>query len=526
MSLINDQIGRRHPAYFAVSLALFALPLAVATFHDLHRSFITSPDADLLFPYHALRLNSGLNSDLTVHPGYTHFVLLAWWMKLTKLLGLNAIASFQDLPAATSEGFEAAYSQVVFNARYFVAWFSAMFAWCFFEGIRIITRHFWTATVAGLLFAASSGLAVHAVMIYTELQSAFFCFAATWSLLAAGRTWGHHTAIRLALCGFCIALALLAKVQAIAFILGLPVLALLFGRTVNDETGPRFNPEPPLQLVLLVCLCAGILALPMSAIVVASIAGREGSGAYQIATAIFVVLAMVAYAHLYYVSLRNWWIGAAALVIGLSLGLYCVFLYPNIKNLDALANFIDHLYGYGSVSRLAIDSGANTSWSVILLGVLNGLKFTLTERFLNPFASVNSLAILNWPLLIASVAALLRSHFRIGLQIGALLSLSVLIESAFHLYQYIYKVFIYADFPVLLGTALVLRWLLSEFPYRLTTIAATALVAMVIAFEVGKMTDGGLINIQPEHDACRIAKGYAMQPFVEGFSRYCGPGGD
>jgi len=120
---------------------------------------------------------------------------------------------------------------------------------------------------------------------------------------------------------------------------------------------------------------------------------------------------------------------------------------------------------------------------------------------------------------------LLRSHFRIGLQIGALLSLSVLIESAFHLYQYIYKVFIYADFPVLLGTALMLRWLLSEFPYRLTTSAAAALVAMVIVFEVGKMTDRGLINIQPEHDACRIAKGYAMKPFVEGFSRYCGPAG-
>lgn len=499
---------------FVIAAGLFAIPVLTAWFHDFHRFYITTPDSDIVFLYEALRLNAGLPQSLADHPGYTQYVLLAWWLKLMQAVGAIDIVALNMLPALDDPTFEVAYAQGIYVGRYFVAIFSGAFAVAFFEGMRYLTGSLQAAAGSALLFASSAGLATQAVTLVPELLSAFFWFLAFLSLIAATRSDGLSAAARLLASGFFAVLALLAKVQVVALLLALPVLALLFGpvRTL------RLPARVPADRAVIFSSIGVALILPAIIVDSYSIRAWEGSGFYQAATAAFVIGAMVAYGVVHRIGRNDWIVGAIALGCGIALGHYAAMIYPNVKVIDALANFMDYLYAFGAIDPQGAPGGG-VSWTLVVSRLVSGIGGTLAARFVNVDLLGAPVAALSWLVAGAAVLIAWRGEVRTALQIGALFGLSVAAEIAFRLYQLPLKVLIYLDLPLLIAAALALERML-PIPWRWSKQVCLASVVVLGLIQGRNLADDRLLNRQPAEMACGLAKAY-MHEIVDAFARYC-----
>jgi hypothetical protein len=525
--IINSQaktLFQGHPPstfQTVVTVALLALiPVVVALYHDIHRPYLTTIDGDIVFAYEALRLNSGLSQHTTVHPGYTHYVFLAWWLKVMKFFGLATVHSLKDLPTLTSAAFEIAYAEVIYSIRYFLAAFSAVFIAFFFTGIRYLTNSYAIAVGVSLVFATSVGLEVHTLMTYPESISTFFWFLSLMFLVQMSRERNSIIG-KMFLCGIFVILAMLAKTQVIPIVLALPVLAILFGPQFDAQSN-RYAPflPPSDERITITYLCALTLVIPAIVMIISSIINSGGSGTYQLLTTLLVLGCFALYATLYDVGRKSTAVAFCGLAGGVAVGFYAALLYPNIQVIDNVANFLDQLFTYGAGGHRNATLNS-PSFNTIIDPLIRGLSVTLWHRFVAVDPLNNALGLVNWFVLMGIVATMVRGLTRVHLQILALLGLSILTESVFYVYHIENKVLIYFELPLLIAMALTLGILDVKLKVsRFRTAPAILVLVMVVIQSYILTQDAVIARPYPPSDSCGITKAYAA-PIARGFERYC-----
>lgn len=506
----------------AVGLIAFLIPILVAVSANPHRFYLITADGDINFVYEALRLNSGLSQYYHDHTGYTLFVLLAWWFQIVKALGLSSVASLADLPEQTSDAFVAAYSNLVFSARYFVALASGVFAVLFYWSARRLTGHEYVAAAAGLIFAASMGLAHLALMILTELPSSLFLLAGMTLVLTTDGARRPYW--RLGAGALCVTIALMGKLQAIFPALALPAMAVCAG-PLGRARGPGSGVQPRLnEGDFFVAAIAGTAAsIPAWHMIYTSIAfsGMRGPGAlpYQPILVLYVLAAIALYGWLYRKGWKEIVLAGVSVSAGISAAFYFHLLYHSMGAIDRLVNFVEHLFMVSSFQHRFGSSPSGLPWGDFRDVVFSSIGGTLGRRFSVSGVFGQPSILLYWGAAAGLVVLVAKRRIHAAIVVAALLAAAILIESAFGLYKTEPKVVTYIETWSILAAAMTASYLWSS-SGRLIPYAAAATFLGVFALEIINLVRVNPIRpLEPEY-TCGLARDY-MPMLERGFERYC-----
>lgn len=467
------------PSWLAAAgfAACLVLPLLAALGHDPGRSFQITPDQDLVHVYEALRMGQGMPQHYDDHTGYVSFLLLMLWLKVAKVLGLVAATRLDDLPPP-GPAFDAAFQSLTIAGRWMSALLAAAFAGLMAWGLRRLTGGGWLALALALAFAASEGLVRQALILRTEMAAALFAFAAFFLVAEAARTpW---RASRLLWAGLATMLSLMAKMQAVFVLAGLPVLALALGQRVPED---RRVPAPVLVTALWLLLAAAA-ALPAGMMVFSSI---KGPGLYQGGLLLFVGAAMLAFARLYRIPADMAARGAAALILGLALGQLLHLVRHTIGTTEALVNFVEHM------SRFSLVADGEAA------GVLAG---KLAGRMVNMLWGIPWRQYALLALAVGAVAAAARGgHRRPALAAALALGLGAAFAALSALRGYAAHYYVFTEGWMLVSVALAAGPMTPR-PRAVVAALAGALALSQLPF----LTDPSLVTVQSPENACLQAE--------------------
>ncbi len=500
---------------------VFAIPIAVALFHDIHRHFLTTPDGDLPFVAAALRMNSGLDQIYTGHTGYVLFLLMSWWFELMALLGVVSTSTLEGLPPPQSEAFTVAYRDLIFAGRYFIAIGAGVFAVLFYRLCAQLTAAQKVAFVAAMIFAVSRPLGTQAMMIYTELPSTLFLFAAFFVIAAPGH-W-RRPLFRMFLIGAFVTLAMMSKMQAIGYVLGLIVLALGFGPNPDEARWPR-SEGPGRWFRNLVALAVIVPAAHMIAVSVIwnTIEGASHNGWYHFAIIGFTLTVMFLWGWLYRVPFALRVDSVLMLGAGTAVAWYTHLIHHTMAVTEKLANFLDHLYFMSSMKRFEAQGDAAVA-GLVKLGTLlrrafDSFQVTLAGRLTIADPRVDVVELLTVPVLLGGLWLLSRRETRLAIQVLLLTGFSLGAEMFTRLYQFSPKHQIYHTPWLLIAAALLGAYFyrsLAEGRRRAAIIAACVLVAVT----AGGVMLPDMVDKQDIRRAYGEAQGYAPG-IAAGFRRY------
>lgn len=463
-----------------IALALcMAVPFAVMAAHDLGRSFITTPDQDIVLIYEALRLNAGLAQHYDDHTGYTTFVLLAWWFKLAKLLGFVTVSRLDQLPPP-GPAFDAAYSALVIAGRLQSALLSSLTIAALHGVVRQFAIGRGMALLLTAAFAVSEGLARQTLILRTELAAMLFTLTALAFLLAALRAPRRPEFLMAA--GITVVVALAAKMQAIFLVAAFPTLALILSeprQLESDNDRRRLQPETVLWL-----LTAGALAIPAAVMITASIVALGHRGLYQCALVVYGLTATILYGRMTGMPRDVWWRGLAALVSGLALGQLFHLLYHTPATTMALANFVEHMSRFSGIGP----EGQGKMASVLVDAVPKAVRRHLVGTI--------------WPVrlieavVVAALALRLRhGEIRLAVRGAVLFGLGLFFELLCSLRGFMPHYLIFTEaWPLIALAAMEIR-------HRVLVV----MLAVAIIGAALHLGDPGLVPVQPSSNACAQA---------------------
>lgn len=510
LGMRGDLLSRRwsgHGFHTLAALVVIALiPIGVALFHGIDRSFITTSDGDIVYIYEALRRNAGQPQLYHLHTGYTLFMLLSPWLKLMAWLGVTPISSLHQLPPLTSPEFQDVYAALVTTGRLFAAVLSAMLALLFTLCVQLLTRHRAMALAAGLVFASSRELGVQALHIFTELPSMLGLMAAL-TCLAAASAGGRRMWVFLFVAGFTTTLGLMSKMQGVFAALALPVLVLPLAR-------PRLaRPQPDPALSTAMSMLALALILVGGHMVVTSVLDWNGNGLAQIGVVALIVACIWVYGHLSETPPLHRVFAMLSIGAGIATALQTHLLHHNLVVASELCNFFDNLFMSASLHQN--DAGLVTTMA-------KGLGGSLWHRLLAPLPLSQPLDLLN-PLAILLLTVLgWQRRWRDFSLVLLFAGLAVGMEGVFRLYQLHPKTAIYVDVWLIIAVAIGLAALWPEISIRLKYLTASAMVGL-LCLQIVVLTSPVMVWRQPVKNACVQAEGY-MSDIKDGFVRYCAEG--
>lgn len=497
-------------------LAAGAAALVPALSHGVFRSYIHSPDPDIIFAYQPLLLNDGDRQINAEHTGYVYFVLFAWVLRVARVFGLIGADRVSGLMTVDGATFDTLYAQIIYTGRLFSMIEALVLVALVFFGARMMTRSITAAGVAALVTAFSLGTAVQAMLLRTELSSAVFVHAALFALIAAARASGSRAILLLGLTGLLSALAAAAKVQAILVLLFLPAMALLVGHKSRAEA-TEIGPQEARILTGLLGLLAALVTLPAAIMLVSGIIERGSGGYYQLAIAIYILAAAALYRWIYDVPTIRWVAGLAALLLGFSAGILLHLLYRNPAATDAMAAFIEHMKVY-SGEHIALSQGIPVD--AMLAALWPSLGNVITHR-LNPFAHPYNL------LEIAIVGGAIWA-WRLGAQRRAVSALAFLaaamaVEILFGLRGFPQWYHVYPDPWRAIAFALLFDTIWQSLPDMRRAAATGVTLAAVLAMgwiNVSRAMDPRFSQPQAPAAACGQAK-YYMPKLSHQFAKFC-----
>ncbi len=356
-----------------VSAIGIALLLAIVWASDMMRPIHTVADADVIFAYESLLINGGQPQDYFDHTGYIYFLVLSLWTRLLHIAGLIGPFRLQDFKVLSPAEFETAYFHIVVAGRWLSFVVASGFIVLIWHVVLALTRSRPFAAAAALLFAASPGLAIQAMILRPELPTSLLAFSAFATLLAAGQARRWRAPALVALSAFLAMASMMVKVQIAPVLVALPILAVSFGQHQPPLAFPwnRANAEWMAPTVVLAALAFGLPALTM-------IFGRAfvvGWAIYQTGIVIVFAAAIFVYARLYRIDRQTTAMAAAAVLAGLSAAQYLHLITNQIHNTEIVANFIEHMTTFVTVP----DAKAQSQ------GMFAALAGRLLSSMLRPF---------------------------------------------------------------------------------------------------------------------------------------------
>ncbi|WP_395457855.1 hypothetical protein ACHMW5_20745 (plasmid) [Azospirillum melinis] len=436
-------------------------------------------DQDLVLAYHGLLFGDGLPQEYFDHPGYGYFLVIDLWYRLLHAVGLLPVASLSALPPGSDVvATEAVWQSLVQAGRALSILLTAAFAVSYATLLRGLVEDRRVALLAGILLAFGVGLTAQGRQMRTDLLSAGFVVLGLLLVLRAvrpadGKPCGGASLLQLALGGLLVGLAMVTKVQAVFLAMGLPVAAILFGRQAEAV------PEKGWGVAALVGLLAAAAAVPAFGLIQAGLAGwgravypytPVGSwpggglsgGGYQSIVAGWVLVGILIHAAVHRVPAARAVAGAAAVLLGLAVGLLTLDIRWNEQNAIAVANFVEHMFVFSSWRHGAELQGQGNVVGQGTLGLLlAGIGRTLAIRtiVLHP-DNIPQTIVVEWFALAGAVVLWRRGERLAAVQALFLLLVAWGLESLFSLRGFQRAYAAYTDPLAILSAA----WVLARMP--------------------------------------------------------------
>ncbi|WP_448208099.1 hypothetical protein [Azospirillum sp. sgz302134] len=430
-------------------------------------------DQDLVLAYHGLLFNQGLPQEYFDHPGYTYFLVIAGWYRMLHALGLMPVITLTGLPpaadtAADTAAYDAAWQNLVEAGRALSIAITAGFVLVYATLLRGLVGDRRIALLGAVVLAFGIGVTTQARQMRTDLLSASFVVTALLLVLVAVRTApGWRPVVLLGLGGFLASLAVVTKIQAIFLAMGIPVIALVFGRRFAGEAGSWLA-------AALLLLVAAVAAVPAVALIRHGIAssgqslypyhtvGGGLSGVYQGVIAGWAFLSMAVYAAVWRVRPAFLLTAMGAVATGLALGVLALEIRPHEQNVIAVSNLIEHMFVFSSWKHSAALEGQEQILSDSLFLLLaKGLWRTLAIRtiVLHP-DNVPQTVVVEWFVIAGAVVLWRRGERLAAAQAGLLLLVAWGLETLFSLRGFQRAYAAYTDPLVALAAA----WVLVRLP--------------------------------------------------------------
>ncbi|PGH57860.1 hypothetical protein CRT60_07765 [Azospirillum palustre] len=432
-------------------------------------------DQDLVLAYHGLLFGDGLPQEYFDHPGYGYFLVIDVWYRLLHAAGLLPVASLSALPPGSDvAATEAVWQSLVQAGRALSILLTAAFAVSYATLLRGLVEDRRVALLAGILLAFGVGLTAQGRQMRTDLLSAGFVVLGLLLVLRAvrpadGKPCGGASLLQLALGGLLVGLAMVTKVQAVFLAMGLPVAAILFGRRAEAV------PEKGWGVAALVGLLAAAAAVPAFGLIQAGLAGWGravypytpvggglSGGGYQSIVAGWVLAGILVHAAVHRVPAARAVAGAAAVLLGLAVGLLALDIRWNEQNAIAVANFVEHMFVFSSWRHGAELQGQGNVVGQGTLGLLlAGIGRTLAIRtiVLHP-DNIPQTIVVEWFALAGAVVLWRRGQRLAAVQALFLLLVAWGLESLFSLRGFQRAYAAYTDPLAILSAA----WVLARMP--------------------------------------------------------------
>lgn len=345
-------------------LGLIAIAFGLAVFgtipgfaFGIDRFYLQYPDADITFPYWALLMNAGLVQGWYDHPAYFFIVMLAKWFAALKAVGILPAADLFALPGR--DAFEPAYARLVYAARVLTLIETAILAGVFLFGMRALTGRIWLAALSAMLVLAAPGLALHQLMIRSELLSATALLAAFFALIFAVReTRPLRRGIFIALAGFAGVVSVETKVIALVPLCGIFLIAPFFARVSRADSRPLRR-----EARWLLHLAGLAMILPFASDVIRL---WEGPRLYQLGVLFAFAVGMAGTVRWPVGGLRDFVDALAWLVIGFGAAYLLNALSYDAANIRAMLYMVDHVMKF-------VPPDSDLAGSGLISGVLDML---------------------------------------------------------------------------------------------------------------------------------------------------------
>ena len=516
-----------------VSVFCIGLLWAVVVSHDFARPSYSNADPDIIYMYQALLINGGLAQEYFDHTGYIYILALSGWTQLLHALGLLGPIRLQAFTTMTPATFETEFHRLVEAGRYLSFGIASGFIVVLWFTVHRLSGHRVIAAVAAVLFAVSPGLITPALIVRPEMLSSLLAFAAFATLVGAAPATGWRGPALVALAAFLAMAAMMTKVQVVAVVLALPVLALAFGR---HHPRPAFAWNRP-NASWSVALCIfGALAFALPALTM--IFGRAailGKPVYQTAIMVFVAAMVAAYARLYRIDGRTTVVAGSAVLAGWAAAQYLHLITNEILNTAAVATFIEHMTVFtASAGADQIKGGLTGNLKAVLGGSLADTLWTGVAR---PFEPATALAYpfraVFWLSLAALIYMLRKGDRRAFFQGGMLIGLAYAIEVYSGLRGWIANYYIYATPWLIAGASVLAAPILAtssaghpapqERPRNIAAGVVVVAMAMAIAWSAGRSVQLAFATRtwQDETNICRQRDAY-LHRLPRAFSNRCG----
>jgi hypothetical protein len=354
---VASPLDRLAPLGFGAGLLLICgFMLASFLIAGFWFSYWRVADMDLWVVYNAFLLNTPLPQEYFDHPGYLSILLLSYWLRALHAVGLIHVASLAGIPPVSdTAGFADVWMRATQAGRVLSFMFMIAYVVAFACLLKAIVGDRRIAGLAGFFLACAGGLTMQMRIMRTELLATGFFIIALLILIAVAKR--GERAWRPAAVGFAsllITLGMLNKIQILFLICALPVLALPFGPEAKPRGGFWRLSRCAWPAVAASAIIAAVAAFLAKDIVIAGMAGtigaslRIGSAIYLPALAVWIGVAMAAYALIWRIPAAETLAAMFAVIAGCMIGLLALDIRYNVMNAVVVFHPMEQMFSWAS----------------------------------------------------------------------------------------------------------------------------------------------------------------------------------
>lgn len=447
-------------------------------------------DMDFWIVYNAFLLNDRLPQEYFDHPGYLTILTLSEWLRALHGLGIVNVISLAAIPpVGDASGFTRAWMAATQAGRVLSLIYAMGFVAAFAFLMRALVRDWRIAAVAAFLLAFSGGMAMEMRILRTELlPAAFFTSALLMLLILAQRGERAWRPALVGLASLLITLAMLNKIQFIFLICALPVLLLPFGPKERQPRAFWSVPRlawPALALsiaaaLLAVFLAKDILIFGLTTTHTDSLALpalRIGAQTYWSLIAVWLVLGMLAYAIVWRVAPLETVAATFAAIAGCMIGLLALYIRYHPNNVVVIFHPFEQLFTWAAGATPELNAGGSFFNLERLRLLVDAVAGVIARRTFVLASSPRPTIFLEWFVIAATVIAIRRRDWPLGLQVGALMLTVWGVDTLGMTRGLKQEYFILTDPLVVIAAALLIAKLTDLQRHRLTYPLGVALIA-------------------------------------------------
>ncbi|HUZ33949.1 MAG TPA: hypothetical protein VMV19_17855 [Xanthobacteraceae bacterium] len=381
-------------------------------------------DMDLWVVYNAFLLNTPLPQEYFDHPGYLSILLLSYWLRALHAAGLIHVTSLSGIPpVSNAANFADVWMRATQAGRVLSFMFMIAYVVAFACLVKAIVGDRRIAGLAGFFLACAGGLTMQMRIMRTELLATGFFMIALLILIAVAKR--GERAWRPAVVGFAsllITLGMLNKIQILFLICALPILVLPFGPEAKPQSGFWRLSRYAWPAVAASAIIAAVAAFLAKDIVIAGMAGkigaslRIGSAIYLPALAVWVGVAMAAYALIWRTPAAETLAAMFAVIAGCMIALLALDIRYNVMNAVVVFHPIEQMFAWASGAEPDVVN-ASTRYAFLLRSI--GGVIARHIYLLHP--SSRPTIFVEWFVIAAAVIAVRRRKWMVVAQVAPLM---------------------------------------------------------------------------------------------------------